>query len=318
MNRESLINDFVIHEKTRGMRSLKKLPYELGPFFTYLDEGGKQLSDIGYRVAQDYQTYLITLENEDHELHYSSSAVYNMMHTVKCFYDYLKFKKLVYTNPFYGVRMIRVKKKLPRDIPGEKELDSFLEMFRRFWQGKHLWHRRNLYKIHVITELMYSTGMRLSEVADLEERDIDFEGKMVNIRQGKGGKARNACLNDYAAAVLHLYVTEMRQYINRDKKSRKVFGVNSGKSLEKVLNGWLKRVGRKCGLKRFTSHSFRHALGFHLLRRGCGIRFIQLILGHENLKDTSVYTKVEKADLRNELDKHHPRQFKRIKECKDE
>jgi integrase/recombinase XerD len=158
---------------------------------------------------------------------------------------------------------------------------------------------------------MYATGLRLSEVAGLRVNDIRLDEKTVQVKNGKGGKERTAYLTAYASRVLGIYIDNMRRYVNKNKRSKNLFGIAGGRNLDSVLNKWLKELGSECGIERFTSHIFRHALGFHLLRRGCDMRYIQLILGHENIGTTSIYTKVEKSDLRRELDTYHPRQFKR-------
>lgn len=306
---QTLSYEFKRYETLRGKQSVRKIPYELKPFFVYLDTHSLELEELNYKLAQEYQTYLTTLENPDGSIHYSANAVSKMMYMVKLFYEYLKTKGMVHTNPFKNIRHIKRKNKIPKNIPKEDKMDKFLESLRRFWEKKHLWHKRNLYKVHVIAELMYATGLRLQEVADLEVEDIDVHAKIVLVRKGKEGE-RKACLNEYAAQVLQYYINEMREYVNKNRESKKLFGVKNGRMLDPMLNGWLKQMGDAAGIKRFTSHGFRHTLGFHLLRRGCGFRYIQLILGHKDMRATTIYAKVEKEDLRNELDACHPRKFR--------
>ena len=306
---QKLSYEFKRYETLQGKQSVRKLPYELKPFFIYLETKSLELEELNYKLAQEYQTYLTTLENPDGSIHYSANAVSGMMYTVKVFYEFLKTKGLVHSNPFKSIRNIKRKNKIPKNIPKENKMETFMESLRCFWKQKHLRHRRVLYKIHVIAELMYATGLRLQEVADLEIEDIDIHAKLVLVRNGKGGE-RKAFLNEYAAKVLHYYITEMREYINKNRESKKLFGVKSGKTMEDMVNDWLKAMGEQAGIKRFTSHNFRHTLGFHLLRRGCGLRYIQLILGHKDMRSTTIYAKVEKGDLRNELDTYHPRKFR--------
>lgn len=313
---DSLIWEFKRYETVRGKKSVRKIPYVLRPFLVYLEKHDYELYEINYKRAQDYQTYLTTLEDADGSIHYSAMTIGELMNTVRNFYNYLKAEKLVHSNPFKNLRFIRREGKLPRHIPKEDVMDKFLNSLKCFWKEKTHSLRRNLYKIHVIAELMYATGLRLSEVAKLKVSDVDLAGGMVSVREGKGGRDRKAYLNEYACRVLRIYIEEMREYINWNKDSDHVFGVKDGRNLDPVLNRWLKKKGERAGIERFTSHTFRHAVGFHLLRRGCGLRFIQLILGHEEINSTVVYTKVDKTDLRSELDVYHPRKFKSLKERK--
>ena len=301
--------EFKRYETLQGKQSVRKIPYELKPFFVYLEINLLDLEELNYKLAQEYQTYLTTLENSDGSIHYSANAVAGMIYTVKKFYEFLKTKGLVHTNPFKSIRNIKRKNKILKNIPKEDKMEAFMESLRCFWKQKHLRHKRVVYKIHVIAELMYATGLRLQEVADLEPADIDVQEKVVQVKKGKGGE-RKAYLNEYAAQVLQYYIEEMREYANKNRESEKLFGVKNGKAMEVMVNDWLKKMGEQAGIKRFTSHSFRHTLGFHLLRRGCGLRYIQLILGHKDMRSTTIYAKVEKEDLRNELDTYHPRKFR--------
>jgi len=309
-----LCHEFVRHETARGRKSIRKLPYTIKPLLLYLEQQGIEFYEVNYKRASEYQTHLATLEKEDGSLRYASITVAELMNIARRFYDFLKIKQIVHTNPFRNIRFVRKDQRLPRHIPGEDVMDRFLEILQCFRKEKYVWHKRNLYKVHVIAELMYATGLRISEVAGLRPEDIDIDARTVYVKSGKGGRDRKAYLNEYAANVLRIFISEMRQYVNYNKKSSKLFGVKNGKGLDSALNGWFKKMGKKAGIKRFTSHTFRHALGFHLLRRGCGLRFIQLILGHEEINSTTLYTKVEKTDLRNELDVYHPRKFRSVKE----
>ena len=175
---------------------------------------------------------------------------------------------------------------------------------------KGLKNRISKYRVHVIAELMYSAGMRISEVAKLKVTDIDFIRGIVRIREGKGGIGRIAFLNECTQKVLMLYVNEMRELVFNEwnKRNDTLFGIKES-CFEKAVNKELRKAGRKLNLGTFTSHGFRHALGFHLLRAECDIRKIQEILGHKSLKNTEIYTKVEKEDLRDVLDQYHPRSF---------
>jgi site-specific recombinase XerD len=309
---ELLTLEFVRYLKVKGIRSLRKIPYELKPFFLYLEENGYELYEVNYKKAQDYQTCIATLEEPDGGIHYSTSTVRSMTYAAGSFYDFLKTKGIALTNPFKHIRIIKGRKRLPKHIPKEDLMGKFLDSLKCFWKGKSLRQRRELYKVHVIAELMYATGLRISEVAGLTCDDIDLEAGIVLVRDGKGRKDRKAYLNEYAAKVLGIYMSEMREYVNHNKGSSMLFGVKDGKCLDKALNGRLKDTGKALGIKRFTSHSFRHSLGFHLLRRGCAINFIQLILGHDKISSTSIYTKVEKTDLRSQLDIYHPRRIKSL------
>jgi integrase/recombinase XerD len=174
--------------------------------------------------------------------------------------------------------------------------------------GRTLTEKRQLYKAHVIGELMYSTGMRVNEVASLKEKDINFYRGIVTVYDSKTGKKREAILNTFAGKVVEIYVNQTRPFVMFGKNNADtalLFGAKT--NLRTWLNGILDRESKNLGLGKFTTHNFRHAVGYHLLRGGCDIRFIQEILGHEALHSTQVYTKVDKEDLKNVIDTYHPR-----------
>ena len=94
----------------------------------------------------------------------------------------------------------------------------------------------------------------------------------------------------------------MRPVVNHwHEDGEHLFGVKGGRNLGASLNKWLKST---CGI---TCHGFRHSVGTHLMQRGCGLRSIQIILGHEDLNSTALYTKISKEDMRGQLDQFHPR-----------
>ena len=143
--------------------------------------------------------------------------------------------------------------------------------------------------------------MQIETFGTLEPGDFDLAAKTVRIKDGKDGVARTAFLTDYAAQVVGIYLGQMREAVHYRAGQSTVFGTASGQCLAGILNHQLKNhIG-------MTSHGFRHAVGTHLLRAGCDLRMIQLILGHEDLKSTAIYTQVVKEQLRDQLDRHHPR-----------
>lgn len=297
---KALIRAYVSRRQSQGYRTLRKIPYCLHPLLEWLADSGGDLQSLTPAQAEDYQAWLVTKETEG-RVHYASQSVRDMINITDGFYAYLRDTGLVPTNPFHGMARVRSAQILPRFVPSPKEMAELLNTLRRFGTEPQLGKRRSLYKLHVVAELMYSTGLRLSEVAALEVRDIDFRSSVVTVREGKGGGQRQAYLNDYAREVLRIYVEQMRSVVNHKAEGETLFGVSSGKNLDHWLNTWLKKT---CGL---TSHTFRHAVGTHLLQRGCDLRFIQLILGHEDLKSTALYTKITKEDLKDQLDRFHPR-----------
>lgn len=294
-----LVDAYEQYQRGRGLKSWRKIRYELGVYGRWLEGGGLEVADVGPRLAEEYQGWLTSLEGEQGP-HYASRTVAAMVCTTWGLHKWLAETGACGSNPFHRLRRVKTDQSLPRAILSEDELAAKLEEVRQFWKAPTLRERRSLYRLHVMAEVLYSTGLRLAELASLEVGDIDWEAGTLTVRQGKGGRARLAWLNEYAQRVLALYVSELRPSLLHADSSR-LFGVAGARALDKTINAPLKRI---FGI---TSHSLRHCLGTHLLARGCDLRLIQLILGHEDLASTSLYTRVSKEDLRQQLDAHHPR-----------
>lgn len=294
-----LICAYQEYQKAQGQRSTRKTPYELKPLMEWLEDRGLGVETLTPGGAEDYQTHLATWE-KDGGMRYTTKSVSGMITSAYGFYQWLKYTAQVPNNPFYRMKRIKQEGRLPRDVPSVAEMAEGLERLRSFPQGKDLKDRRRLYRLHVIAEVLYASGLRLSELAALTESDVDWEKGTLRVREGKGGRERVAFLGDYSLKVLRIYIQRMREVLVLGD-SETLWGCRNGKSLESSLNAGLrKELG-------WTSHTFRHALGTHLLARGCDLRMIQMILGHEDLKSTALYTRVSKEDLRSQLDTYHPR-----------
>jgi len=316
MNEEvqRLTKEFIAYESMRGIKNTKTILSHLKPFFSYLEKEGLTVSDVRIKQAQEFQTWLSTLSKRDGSVYYATLTVISIISMVRRLYDYLKHKGVVYANPFLRIKRMRTERTLPRDIPTEQVMDKFLALMAGFRKQKTLLKQKAYYRAHVMAELQYATGLRIQELLDLKREQIDFEKKVIHVKRGKGGKERLVYLNEYSSDVLKIYVTRMRALINRNTWSERVFGIKDKGTITDTYHKVLKEAARKQGLTRFTSHSFRHSLGFHLLRRGCDMRYIQLILGHEDMNSTAIYTRVEKSDLKSVLDRCHPRQFRSIRD----
>jgi integrase/recombinase XerC len=279
-------------------------------FFTFLDKHDLAIHEVGITQAQDYQGWLIATGRRDRGK-YSPKTINTYIVAASSFCEFAKQKGLVPANPFKEIKRMRIDKKLPRNLLKEDRMDLFLEKLGRYDEENCLKTKKTRYRVHVIAELLYATGLRISEAANLRVEDIDFSRGTITVREGKGGRTRTAWMNDYAKEILKLYVEQMRELVFNEwnEKNGTLFGVR-WQSFEKMVNKVLRKTAGELGCPEVTAHSFRHAVGYHLLRAGCNIRYIQEILGHKLLRNTEIYTKVDKEDLREVLDTFHPRQFR--------
>ena len=304
---DDMINDYMEYEKISGKSESYTIhfKYDAMTFKEYLESNNIDFLRLTINEAQDFQGYL--LERKTRNGKYAESSIIRKMLVIKYFYNYLRESKYIYNNPYEYVKLIKQEKRILRYLLKEKELSDFLDKLSMFEEEKRLDKKMSRFKAYVISELMYSTGMRVSEVSLLKKDDIDFEKGIVKITDKKTKKERPGFLNDYAKSLLKLYIENIEEINCKSASKNKDYLFFAGTAgIMSTLNKTLQKVSGNPG---FVSHNFRHSVGYHLLKRGCGIRYIQIILGHESINSTQVYTKVDKEDLKNVLDEYHPRTF---------
>jgi len=161
----------------------------------------------------------------------------------------------------------------------------------------------------VVAELQYASGLRIAEAAALRPEDVDVERALVYVRSGKQGSNRIGFLTDYAACVLESFMRDVRPLLGRKyhRHGRACLFMTTFDPLRNLVNEELELACGRIKVPVITSHGFRRALGYHLLRSGCALRYIQAILGHKHIRHTEVYTKVDAEDVKRVFDECHPR-----------
>jgi integrase/recombinase XerC len=295
----------------RSEQSLIGLRARVPKLLSYLEEQGLDLLALRAKEAQGYVGWLSSRKTHSGST-YCGRTVAAYFSGARAFCDYLRRRGILASNPFSETKRVRPEKRLPRGILKEPEMERLLEELGRFDGCGHLKAVIGRYRAHVVGELQYATGLRIAEVAALAVQDIDFARSLVHVRGGKGGWDRTAYLGEYAREVLRLYVERVRGKLFNswnERNGQLLFGTQWA-WFGHIINAELKKACRAAGVPPMRSHGFRHAMGSHLLHAGCPIRYIQSILGHRKLKDTELYTRVEKEDLRRVLDRCHPRKWK--------
>lgn len=306
MKQKEIAKEYESYLLAEGKR-ISGMRYAIKIFNRYLDEMDLDIFCINYQSAQNFQSWLSS-QNEK----YSTGTILAIIGSLSAFYSYLNKRKLNATNPFLLIDRVKAPFLIPGNIPDEAEMNTFLIFLAEFTRGKNLREYKSAYKAHVVSELMYSTGMRISEIAAIKVCDIDLTLRTVVVHDSKTKKERTAFLNEYSCNVLSIYMDEFRErvlWLHNGGDSSLLFGCK--RNLKTWLNSVLSEACREMGRDKVTSHIFRHAFAYHLLRAGCDIRKIQKFLGHERLNTTQVYTKVDTEALRNVLDRYHPRDLKR-------
>jgi len=290
--------------------SIKNLKLKLKKLKEYIHELGIEAQQLGVKQAQNF-CYWLKEQKTKQGGKYAHNTLCRFLSVATSFYEYLKKQNVIGTNPFTEIQKIKMDKYLPKNLLKPKEMNELLTALEDFNLEKDFYTKIRMYKSHVLSELLYSTALRINEAAGITVDDVDIERGEITVTDSKSKKKRKVFLNEYAKGVLTLYLQKVRKWVVFQNTAL-LFGAD-GERLGVVLGWVLKTVCARLKLTHLTSHSFRHCVGYHLLKAVCDIRFIQSLLGHEKLKSTQVYTKVDKEDLKQVLDTCHPRQLRRKK-----
>lgn len=241
----------------------------------------------------DIINYLELLDKEK----YSIYSVERKISTIKSFHNFL-YKEYSIIDVSETIEHPRFYKKIP-DVLSIEEVEDLLDI--------------NLntaydYRNKAMLELMYATGLRVSEIINLEFSNIDIDEKIVRCF-GKGKKERIVPIGDIALKYLEIYLNYYRDYLKKKRFCNKLFLNNHGDALTR--QGFLKIlkvITKDKGItKNITPHTLRHSFATHLLNNGADLRSIQMMLGHNNLSTTQIYTNINNETLRENYDLFHPR-----------
>ena len=155
-------------------------------------------------------------------------------------------------------------------------------------------------------ELLYSSGLRVSEVIAIKFNDINFEGGFIRVI-GKGSKERVVPMNRRASEKMKKYIQELRPLLLKNRQSPSLFLSNRGAPMTRQ-RFWqaLKKFGDMAGIV-ITPHTIRHSFATHLLEGGADLRSVQKMLGHSDISTTQIYTKVSSERIKKVYNDHHPR-----------
>jgi integrase/recombinase XerD len=232
---------------------------------------------------------------------YTDTSVARKVAAVRSFFAFLVAEGLVRRNPTDGLASPRINKALPRAI-SPNEVDELLEQPARR-------HTPEARRDQAMLELLYATGMRVTELVSLDVNDVHL-GPAPFVRcRGKGGKERSIPIHEHAAEALRLYLEEARPLLLRHKGENALFLNRRGERLTRQ-GFWLilKAYAAQAGLgKQVTPHTLRHSFATHMLRGGMPLRDLQELLGHASIATTQVYTHLTRDHLREAYQKAHPR-----------
>ena len=219
---------------------------------------------------------------------------------IKAFYKYLILEDYLKVNPTELIESPKIGMKLP-DTLSIEEIDSLISAI----DLSHPQGERN----RAILEVLYSCGLRVSELTNLKLSNIRFKEGYVKVL-GKGNKERFAPIGSSAIKFLNIYLNEIRNHQDIKKGSEDIVFLNRrGNKLTRVMIFTIiKQLAEKIGMKKKISpHTFRHSFATHLIEGGADLRAIQEMLGHESITTTEIYTHLDREYLREAIMQFHPR-----------
>lgn len=238
------------------------------------------------------------IENFISELELESSSISNYLSAYKTFYNYYIKIGQISINPIDKVDTPKLSKHLPTYLTVE-EVDKLLNI-----EIKDDFSARN----KSILELLYATGLRISELINLEFKNIDLNDCIVRI-MGKGSKERIVPINDLAIKYLKIYVKDYRYKLVKTEQNNYVYLNNHGKKMTRQgVFKMIKKRTLETGIKKDVSpHTLRHSIATHMLENGADLRIIQEFLGHESIGTTQIYTHLTNQKLKKDYMEYFPR-----------
>jgi integrase/recombinase XerD len=284
---------YLIVEKGLSKNTIVAYSLDLTRFLDYLrGKGIKELRDIG---KFDIRGFLISLKRKN----LSTKSIGRVLSAIRSFFRFLIQEGILETNPIEDLESPKAAKKLPETL-SLKEIEEILEQ-------PNLQTPLGI-RDRAMLEMLYATGMRVSELTHLPTHQVNLEGGYV-LLYGKGSKERIVPLGSEAMKWVTLYLRTARGILAKGKENACLFINRSGKGMSRQ-RFWknLKDYARRAGLhKRITPHLLRHSFASHLLERGADLRSVQMMLGHADISTTQIYTHVTGERLRKIHKQYHPR-----------
>jgi integrase/recombinase XerC len=289
-----LFIEYLQIEKNYSQYTIEHYQHDIGDFANFLKEQViSQFENVQYLDARIYLTLL-------YERKLARKSVARKISSLRSFYKFLLREKLIKDNPFALVTMPKAEKRLP-DFFYEDELQQLFDSC----ETESSLGQRN----KALLELLYATGIRVSECCQIRLKEIDFFLSTVLVH-GKGHKERYVPFGSFASDTLEHYINNGRKMLMEGKEQHDVLFVNhrggalTVRGVRTVLDGMIEKSTLN---GKIHPHMLRHSFATHLMNNGADMRTVQELLGHAFLSSTQIYTHVTNEYLRKTYMSHHPR-----------
>jgi integrase/recombinase XerD len=292
--------DYLTAERGSSDNTIAAYRNDLTQLYEFMTRRGKTGSDASWAdvTRDDLIEYILWLKERE----YASATVARKVAAMKSFWGFLLRSGAIEDNPAEDLDSPKVKKQLPHTLTPD-EVDRLLAL------PAQAGSTPKTLRDTALLEVLYATGMRVSEVASVTLDDLDLEGGTVRCL-GKGSKERVMPLYAEAVNATRAYLEKGRpELVGGNTEERTLFLNPRGERLTRqglwlIIKGYARQVGLE---DRVTPHTLRHSFATHMLNGGAGLREVQRLLGHANISTTQIYTHISQDRLRQVYDGAHPR-----------
>jgi integrase/recombinase XerD len=285
--------DYLSLERGLAYNTIVSYRYDLSKYYEFIvSKKDINFQTVNHKIIDEYYHYL-------GDINLGVNSIFRNLVALKMFYRFLLTEGFIKNDLTHFIEFPRLRKKLPQAL-NLKELDKLLseENF------KGLLGKRD----QAIMELLYATGMRVTELISLRRNDIKLEHRLLKCT-GKGNKERWIPFTDRAHNILDEYIQSIRPRLLKKKDTNLLFLNNHGNPISRqgvffLIKNYAKISGIK---KNVTPHTFRHTLATHLIENGADLRSVQEMLGHSDISTTQIYTHVSRKWVKEEYFKAFPR-----------
>lgn len=293
---EGFLN-YLLIDRMLSENTIKSYGLDLQSFLRFLDEKNILVKAVGKQDLQQYLAYL-------YDAGFEPSTVSRHLSTIRAFYDYLLLEGVVKASPCELIESPKLPKKLPMVLTLD-EVSRLLDSL----TSDTPYNLRN----KAMIELLYASGMRVSELLDLDVTDLYLEMGFVRCL-GKGAKERIVPIGQLAIKALEQYLAiGGRPELLKEGKNTDALFLNRLGTRMSRQGFWkiLKAQARQIGItKEISPHKLRHSFATHLIENGADLRIVQELLGHADISTTQIYTHISRSHLQKVIEQAHPRSKK--------
>ena len=279
--------EYLIYERNLSRHTITNYEVDLKEFYQFL--GDKKINEVDVEILRLYLKHLYNQK-------YMASSISRKVSALKSYFKFLESENKIDSNPMVLISNPKKEKKLPNYL-NPKDLDKLLE-------APDL-NTTDGQMEALILEMLYSTGIRVSELVNIKTKDIDFDEQKILVL-GKGNKERYVYYGSRCGELLDMFLNGGKRFL--PPSDYLVSNKHGEKLNDRMVRMMIEKLTKKANLDvHVTPHVLRHTYATHMLNEGADLKSVGDLLGHENLSTTQIYTHVSNERLRNVYLASHPR-----------